>query len=175
MKMNIVNAKVYVCNKELYAQGKYIDLIHYEDYETFKAECLNPFKQNKVEYLYFDYDNIPDVYITENWISPNLFPLIRAVSKLDIEQQKAFSAWLNFYKADIEERKTENLISFFQYCYEGKFINQQRFASQYAKNQLNITRANSPTFDFKAYSNLLFRNLFQFIDSKYVFKTIQMI
>lgn len=169
--MNIINSKIYVCNKELYGQGKSLNLIHYPCIDSFKKECSRLFVQHQ-EFIYFDYENIPEVYVSERWISPNYFSLIRAVARLDENRQEAFSAWLDCNRPDLGEKEPEDIIRIFLFCYEGIFQDPLLFACKYAKDQLNITKWNSPLFDFDGYKNELFSDLFQFVNGGYVFKKI---
>lgn len=171
--MNITSSRVYVCPEGQYAQGKYLDLICFATAESFICECRRLFT-NRTEYIYFDYENIPEVYISQKWISPNYFPLIRAAARLDADQQEAFTAWLDYHRPDLEEKDVTGIIHFFRYCYVGSYRSSTRFAYEYARSYLNITRKNSPSFDFEGFENTLFNNLFQYIGGKYVFKKIQM-
>jgi antirestriction protein len=170
--MNITNSRIYVCNKESYAQGKYLDLICFPSESHFRAECQQLFLK-ETTFLYFDCENIPQVYISEKWISPNYFPLIRAVADLKPYMQEAFSAWLDYYKPYLEEKDITDIINCFNYSYEGNYKNKNQFVYQYANNQMNITKKNNPLFDFNSFEELLFCNLFHFINGKYVFKRIQ--
>lgn len=171
--MNITSSRVYVCPEGQYAQGKYLDLICFSTAESFECECRRLFA-NRGEYIYFDYENIPGVYISQKWITPGYFPLIRSVAKLDPDQQEAFTAWLDYHRPDLEEKDVACIIDCFRYCYEGSFRSSTRFAYQYARSHLNITMENSPSFDFEGFKDTLFNDLFQYIGSKYVFKKIQM-
>jgi hypothetical protein len=169
--MNITHSTVYVCNKVSYGHGKSFDLICYPDIWSFRNACSGLFVHDQ-EFIYFDYEDIPDAYISEGWISPNYFPLIRAAAGLDRDKQEAFSAWLDCNKPDLEEKRAGDIINTFHFCYEGIFENPLLFTYEYACNRLNITRSNSPDFDFDGYKDMLFRDLFLFAAGGYIFKKI---
>lgn len=169
--MNITNSSVYVCNKRSYGQGRSLELICYGDAGSFREACCCLFAENE-EFIYFDYEDIPDVYITERWISPNYFPLVRAVAGLEGNKQEAFSAWLDRYKPDLEEQAVADIVALFDFSYAGSYRDPLLFAREYAREQLNITSRNSPSFDFDSYKDILFRDLFLFVKGGYVFRKI---
>lgn len=170
-KIDLTKARIYVCLKKEYpqklSQGHWFDMIHYLDLAEFECAC-HRLVENK-EVMYFDYEHIPDVYVTESWICAELFPLIRTVSDLPVNEQGAFSCWLDLQRPDLSEVKTEKLIGTFRFCYEGTFKNKRLFGRFYAKEQLAITPENSPHFDFSGYTHFLFNGMFLFEDG-YVFK-----
>lgn len=169
--MNITRSRVYVCNRQSYGHGRSLELICYGDAVSFRAACRGLFSENE-EFIYFDYEDIPAVYITEGWVSPNYFPLIRAASQLCENKQEAFSAWLNQYRPDLEERAVSDITALFEFCYAGSYEDSLSFARAYAREQLNITARNSPRFDFDSYRDILFRDLFLFVKGGYIFRKI---
>ncbi|WP_165045790.1 antirestriction protein ArdA [Dysgonomonas sp. ZJ709] len=178
MNINLTKAKVLVTTSYKYTSKtmseNWLHLMQYANGDEFKHACLELHQdESDPQLLYFDFEDIPGVYITEKWICPELFDLIKATAKLEINEHQAFSSWVNHYKPELTQEKIKTLLNAFKYNYEGIFSNKYRFGRYYAKSQLGITEKNNPDFDFTGYTDHLFDtdSMFLFIDG-YVFKNI---
>ena len=102
-------AKVYVGTYAKYNNGSlsgaWLDLSDYSDKEEFYEACRELHKDEEdAEYMFQDYENIPEALISESWISENFFSLRDAVEDLSDTEQEAFFVWCN-YKSHIWARK----------------------------------------------------------------------
>lgn len=145
------------------------ELIYYKSITEFECMCRRFFSTDEYKPVYFDYDNIPDVYISESWICPELFPLIRFLSELSTGEQIAFSYWLDAFHPYLEEITLKDLHRMFRYSFEGCFRSKQHFGEYNAREQLAINPASSPGFNIKGHTHLLFEQKYLFREG-YVFK-----
>ena len=85
--------------------GAWLDLSDYSDKEEFYEACRELHKDEEdAEYMFQDWENVPEGLIGESWISENFFALRDAVEDLSDTEQEAFFVWCN-YKAMIWARK----------------------------------------------------------------------
>ncbi|HML65239.1 MAG TPA: antirestriction protein ArdA [Dysgonomonas sp.] len=170
---DLTRASVYVCRQKpadgSYPQGVRLELIHYKDMTAFKNTCKEYLRVTDKQVFYFDYENIPGVYISETWICPELFTLVRFVSGLPENEQIAFSAWLDVFRPDLGEIEPESLEDKFRYSYEGYYRTKEQFGQHYARERMSIIPDGESGFNLKAYTWMLFDGMFVFRDG-YVFK-----
>ena len=98
-------ARVYVGTYGKYNNGSlfgaWLDLSDYSDKEDFYEACRELHKDEEdAEYMFQDWENVPENLIGESWISENFFTLRDAVEKLSDTEQEAFFVWCN-YKVSI--------------------------------------------------------------------------
>lgn len=171
--INLTRASVYIIIKKdsgkNYPVGIHSELIYYKNITEFELMCRKFFGPTGFKPLYFDYENIPDVYITENWICPELFPLIRFIAELPVHEQTGFSVWLDTFRPYLGEIRIEDLQRVFQNSFEGCFRSKQHFGEYNAREQLAINPIGSPGFNIEVYTHLLFEERYLFRDG-YVFK-----
>lgn len=173
-KIDITKARVYVCTDKKCSKdnfkGRWLDLINYKSKAEFVEACKNAHSdEEEPRYLYFDYEDLPYVYINQYWIEPKMFELLRAVVEQDAILHPAFSAWLNHYKPDLAERDISKLVETFKTHFEGPFQSSRKYAIYYAREHLNILSEKNPDFDFSSLANFLFKEDFVFLEG-YVFK-----
>lgn len=102
-------AKVYVGTYAKYNNGSlsgaWLDLSDYSDKEEFYEACRELHKDEEdAEYMFQDWENVPEGLIDESWISENFFALRDAVEDLSDTEQEAFSCGATI-KAMIWARK----------------------------------------------------------------------
>ena len=102
-------AKVYVGTYAKYNNGSlsgaWLDLSDYSDKEEFYEACRELHKDEEdAEYMFQDWENVPEGLIGESWISENFFALRDAVEDLSDTEQEAFSCGATI-KAMIWARK----------------------------------------------------------------------
>lgn len=107
-------AKVYVGTYGKYNNGSlsgaWLDLSDYSDKKEFYEACRELHKDEEdAEYMFQDYENIPEALISESWISENFFALRDAVEDLDDTEREAFFVWCN-YKPMIWARKMRTIL-----------------------------------------------------------------
>lgn len=172
-KINLTRASVYVVFQTItgkfYPADIQLELIYCKNRTEFDFMCRRLFGTEWSKLVYFDYENIPDVYITTNWICPELFPLIRFLSELSSGEQTAFSLWLDVFRPYLGEITPKDLHRMFRYSFEGCFPSKQYFGEYKAYEDLAITTTNSPRFNVVQYTHFLFEQKYLFREG-YVFK-----
>lgn len=173
--IDLTRASVYVCpqrkNSGYLPQGVWIELICYKNVATFQKACRQLLPMTDVPPVYFDYEQIPSVYVSESWLCPELFPLVHFVSGLSGSDQAAFSIWIDLFRPDLGEIGLHELERLFRQSYEGCFPNPKYFSGHYAWERLGIS-ADSLDFDHDSYMSALFPRMFLFRDG-HVFKNIR--
>mgnify|MGYP004719736847 FL=1 len=101
-------AKVYVGTYAKYNNGSlsgaWLDLSDYSDKEEFYEACRELHKDEEdAEYMFQDWENVPEGLIGESWISENFFALRDAVEDLSDTEQEAFFVWCNYKSHDLGE------------------------------------------------------------------------
>ena len=101
-------ARVYVGTYAKYNNGSlsgaWLDLSDYSDKEEFYEACRELHKDEEdAEYMFQDWENVPEGLIGESWISENFFALRDAVEDLDDTEQEAFFVWCNYKSHDLSE------------------------------------------------------------------------
>ncbi|MDH6310934.1 hypothetical protein M2451_003798 [Dysgonomonas sp. PFB1-18] len=176
-EINIIDARVYIItdykNSLNNICGDWLYLIHYNSLQEFRTAC--EYLHTDEPYpvcLYFDYENIPDAYISHHWISPDIFNIIRLAQQLCPQEQVIFSRWFNYQQPDLTTRTPESIFKAFQFCMEGKYKSPLHFGYHIARESLGINEKSYPCFDFTGYTENLFKDMYLFIDG-YVFKNIR--
>ena len=101
-------AKVYVGTYVKYNNGSlsgaWLDLSDYSDKEEFYEACRELHKDEEdAEYMFQDWENVPEGLIDESWISENFFALRDAVEDLSDEYQGEYDDEEDFAYEIIEE------------------------------------------------------------------------
>ena len=74
--------------------------------------------------MFQDWENIPDRFIGESWISEKVWDIINA----DIQNWDAFEVFMDFYSGNDEE--ISDLVSKFDDRYHGEWDSEEDFAEQ---------------------------------------------
>lgn len=104
--VTLSEARVYVGTYNKYNSGllfgKWLDLSDYSDKDEFMEACreLHEDEQDP-EYMFQDYENIPEALISESWLSDKFFELRDAIEKLSDTQQEAFFVWCDHHNSDL--------------------------------------------------------------------------
>ncbi len=121
---------------------------------------------------FLDWEDIPVHFISETYLSENLFGLLTGLREMDNTQKLGFSHWLGRHGQEIPATDAGVIIRAFEMCYQGYFGYKQRFTEYYAENELGITKKSSPRFDFRTFTNFLFSGLY-LIDCGFVFRKVK--
>ena len=118
-------ASVYVGTYGKYNNGSlfgaWLDLSDYADKEEFYEACRELHKDEEdAEFMFQDWENVPERLIGESWISENFFTLRDAVEQLDDTEQEAFFVWCNYKSRDLSEEDADDLIKNFWDEYQGQ-------------------------------------------------------
>ena len=126
-------AKVYVGTYAKYNNGSlsgaWLDLSDYSDKEEFYEACRELHKDEEdAEYMFQDWENVPEGLIGESWISENFFALRDAVEDLSDTEQEAFFVWCNYKSHDLGEEDADDLVRDFRDEYLGQYDDEEDFA-----------------------------------------------
>ena len=119
-------ASVYVGTYAKYNNGSlfgaWLNLSDYSDKEEFYEACRELHKDEEdAEYMFQDYENIPEALISESWISENFFALRDAVEDLSDTEQEAFFVWCNYKSRDFSNEDADDLVRDFQNAFLGEY------------------------------------------------------
>lgn len=126
---NLQEAKVYVGTYAKYndgsIKGAWLNIADYYDKDEFLEACKELHEDesdNSRELMFQDWENIPDGYIGESWISDKLFEAVRATENLDADELEAFYAYLENFGGSIDE----NAVDDFRERYYGDYSDHMR-------------------------------------------------
>ena len=148
-------AKVYVGTYGKYNNGSlsgaWLDLSDYSDKEEFYEACRELHKDEEdAEYMFQDWENVPEGLIGESWISENFFALRDAVE-------------------DLSEEDADDLIKAFQDEYIGQYDDEETYATQIIAECYELPDFAETYFDYQRFA----RDLFMFdywFDDGFVFR-----
>lgn len=117
-------ARVYVGTYGKYNAGslfgKWLDLSDYSDKEEFYDACRELHKDEEdAEFMFQDWENVPENLIGESWLSENFFALRDAVEDLGDTEQEAFFVWCNYKSRDFSNEDADDLVRDFQNAFLG--------------------------------------------------------
>lgn len=119
-------SKIYVGTYAKYNDGnlfgKWFDLSDFSDKDEFIESCLELHNdEDDPELMFQDWENIPDCYISESWISEEFWELLNS----DVD----FNAFIAF----VEMRGSGN-VSDFKDAFMGEYDSEEDFAEQLFDN-----------------------------------------
>jgi len=167
-------ARVYVGTYAKYNNGsifgKWLNLSDYSDKEKFYDACRELHSDEEdAEYMFQDYENIPDGLISESWISDNLFEVVEAVSELGDDEQEAFYLWLDNGSGDIDTDDISGLIDSFREDYQGTYKDEEDYAYEVVEQCYDLLEFAKTYFDYEKFARDLFMTDYWF-SSSYVFR-----
>lgn len=170
---NLSEAKIYVGTCKRYNNGSlagaWLDLSDYSDKDEFLNACYELHEsETDPEFMYQDWENIPDCFINESFLSEKFFELRDALQELSDDEQNAFFAWLEYYYNDITEEEPEDLINDFHDGYIGKYNSEKDFAFALIDRKNDLSDFVKMYFDYDAYARDIFINEYIF-EKGYVF------
>ena len=120
-------ARVYVGTYGKYNNGSlfgtWLNLSDYLDKEDFYEACRELHKDEEdAEFMFQDWENVPEGLIGESWISENFFTLRDAVEQLGDTEQEAFFVWCNYKSRDLSEEDADDLVRDFWDEYQGSIM-----------------------------------------------------
>lgn len=156
---------VYGCEKALF--GCWLDLTKFADYDEFIAVCRYLHRDEAdPEFMAQDYENFPEEWYTEGFMSREQFEHIQEFAELDEDEREAYEAFLDV--------RCDSHISIddFREAYQGEWDSEEEFA-RYIVDECgmldNVPESLKDYFDFERYADDLFRYDYDFQDG-YVFR-----
>ena len=171
--IDIAEASVYVGTYHKYNAGSifgaWLELSDYPDKESFYKACAEIHKDEQdPEFMFQDYENIPESLIGESWISENFFAIREALNTLNESELEPFFIWCDNGHRDLSKEDALELISSFQEDFVGEFKSDKDFAIQYIDEIYDLSDFVKTYFDYEAFARDLFCGDY-WSDSGYVF------
>ncbi|WP_455499588.1 antirestriction protein ArdA [Butyricimonas virosa] len=166
---NLQEAAIYVGTYHKYncgsIEGRWMNLSDYSDKEEFLEACANLHSDEEdPEFMFQDWENIPEVFIGESWLSEKFFEVRDKMDEMDESKQKAFSAWLDYYSFDIAKKDIDDLVRDFQDQYLGEYDSEEDFAEECVRTMEDLSDFARSYFDYGAYARDLFMDGYDYVD-----------
>ena len=148
--------------------GKWLDITAFADYDEFLAVCRFLHRDEAdPEFMAQDYENFPEEWYTEGFMSREEFDKIQEFAELDEDEREAFEAFLDL-KCD-----SDLSVHDFREAYCGEWDSEEEFARNIVEEcgmLDNVPESLKDYFDFERYADELFRYDYDFQDG-YVFRS----
>lgn len=173
MKATLSNASVYVGTYRKYNNGSlsgaWLNLSDYESREELYAACRKLHKDEAdPEFMFQDWEYIPNGFISEYGISNVLFAVIEASKQICNEE--AFATWLDYYtEDDFADKDADDIEEMFNESYEGEYESDVDFAYHIVEEYYNLEGPLATYFDYQAFARDLFMSEY-WSDNGYVFR-----
>lgn len=159
--MNIQDAQIYVGTYRKYNEGslygKWMLLSDYSDIEEFIEACKVLHEDEEdAEFMFQDYESIPEVLISESWLSENFFDLRDVMYGLDTDQQEAFMVWVEYLSHNLASEDAYNLVGKFREEYQGRYDSQEDFAYEHIESCYELSEFAKTYFDYDKFARDLF-------------------
>ncbi|WP_313672634.1 antirestriction protein ArdA [Sphingobacterium multivorum] len=156
-QINTSEASVYVGTYGKYNDGsifgKWLNLSDYADKEEFYTACRELHDDEEApEFMFQDYENIPNGLIGECWISDSIFEVLE---DMDETRKEAFLIWCDNVHRKLSEGDINNLISDFDDNYLGEYKDEEDFAYEQIE-QMDLPEFVKRYFDYGAFARDLF-------------------
>lgn len=132
---NLMKASVYVGTYGKYASGsiagKWVNLSKYDNKKEFEDFCKRLHKNEQdPEFMFQDYENVPDSMISESFISDEVWDVLAILKKYDANRQEQFCEWCeaNGYEQDLQAIKEFSTIKFKKNSLLHEFLLKEEFA-----------------------------------------------
>jgi len=160
-QIDISQASVYVGTYRKYNEGslfgKWLNLSDYSDIEEFYIACRELHSDEEdPEFMFQDYENIPEGLIDESWLSKNTFEVLQALEDMDDDQLEAFLIWCSDGHHSLSEEDIDQLISNFEDDYVGQYDSEEDFARELIDEITDLTDFVKQYFDYEAFARDLF-------------------
>ena len=132
---NLMQASVYCGTYGKYAggsiAGKWMKLSKYESKDEFLAACRKLHKnEHDPEFMFQDYENVPESLIGESYISEEIWNVLAEMKKLTPERQELFCEWCeaNGYEQDMQAAREFRTVKFRKNSLPHEFLLKEEFA-----------------------------------------------
>ena len=171
---SLSEARIYVGTYAKYndgsIEGKWFDLSDFSDKDEFYEACAELHADEKdPEYMFQDWENIPDELIGESWLSDNFFDIRDAMDDLSEDEQEAFLVWCNHGSHDLSTEDANDLISSFRDDFQGKYNDEEDYAYEIVEELYELPEFAKTYFDYEKFARDLFMGDYWFEDG-FVFR-----
>ena len=158
---NLKEARVFVSTYAKYSNGssygKWLDLSDYADKDEFLDACRKLHKdESDPEFMFQDWENIPEVLISEYEISETVFDLINKTENMPDTDMEAFTIWMEHYEYDIEKLDVYDILNRFYDGYCGEYDSEEDFAYDIVETCYDLSEFAKTYFDYDAFARDLF-------------------
>jgi len=170
--INIAEASVYVGTYAKYNNGsifgKWLDLSDYSDINEFYEACASLHQDEEdPEYMFQDYENIPEGLISECSFSKNFFAVRDALDNMD--DSEAFFIWCSNGHHNLSSERVKDLLTSFNEDFIGAYESESEYAEEYVDNVYDLPEWAQPYFDYEKFATNLFCGDYWFSNG-YVFR-----
>ena len=121
--------KIYVGTYQKYnegsIEGKWLNLSDYSDKDEFYEACVILHKdEHDPEFMFQDYENIPNGLVDESWISSTVWDLIDVLDDMGDNEKEAFLE----YSENISNLDVASVFDEFEEKYRGCYNSMKEFA-----------------------------------------------
>lgn len=150
-QINTSEARVYVGTYAKYNDGsifgEWLTLSDYTDKDEFYDACRELHDDEEdPEFMFQDYENIPNGLIGECWISDSIFEVLEALEDMDETRKEAFLIWCDNGHRKLSESDINDLISDFNDDYIGEYKDEEDFAYEQVE-QMDLPEFAKTYFD----------------------------
>ena len=169
---NLEQAQIYVGTYAKYNNGSingdWLDLSDYSDKEDFLQACAELHADEAdPEYMFQDWENIPDSLISESWVSEKLFGLISRID--DINNMGAFLTFIEWKNSDMDAEDIDDIISAFEDSFCGEYNTEEDYAYDIVEECCGLPEFAKTYFDYAAFAHELFTSD-NYFDNGFVFR-----
>ena len=172
--IDLSEAKIYVGTYAKYnngsIDGKWLDLSDYSDMEEFMKACAELHKDEPdPEFMFQDWEHIPDDLIGESWLSDKFFDIRDVMDDLSDTEQEAFLVWCNYGSHSLTSKDINDLISSFRDDFQGKYDDEEDYAYEIVTGCYDLPEFALSYFDYEKFARDLFMCDYWF-DDGFVFR-----
>ena len=158
--MDLNEARIYVGTYAKYnngtLQGEWVSLSDFYDLDGFLEYCTEIHEdEEEPEYIFQDWENIPDSLIDESHLEENFFELRDELDKLNNTEKEAFWAWAEGNNIKLTQ-DAYRLVNSFQSAYIGSYASKEEFAEELVRMENDLSDFALSYFDFSRYADDLF-------------------
>ena len=171
--MDLSEARIYVGTYAKYnngsLQGEWVELSDFYDLDGFMERCAEIHEdEEKPEYMFQAWEEIPDGLIAESHLEETFFELRDELDRLNDTEKEAFWVWADGNSSQLTQ-DAYSLVKSFQSDYIGSYASREDFAEELVKMENDLSDFALSYFDFSKYANDLFDSDFLYKDG-YVFR-----
>ena len=158
--MDLNEARIYVGTYAKYnngtLQGEWVSLSDFYDLDGFLEYCAEIHEdEEEPEYMFQDWENIPDSLIDESNLEENFFELRDELDRLNDTEKEAFWTWAEGNNIKLTQ-DAYDLVKSFQSAYIGSYASKEEFAEELVRMENDLSDFALSYFDFSKYADDLF-------------------
>ena len=158
---DLTMARVYVGTYKKYVNGsiggKWLNLADYANRGEFVKACAMAHgDERNPEFMFQDWENIPEGLIDECFIPERLFDAIGAAKHMDEDAREAFFVWLENFADTSNAKDAEELADDFRDEFQGVYTSEEDFAVEMVETCHELSGFAEMYFDYAAFARDLF-------------------